>query len=111
MDVFAAQQMIRAAGCRIHYIEGIDPSDDPDTFVTQLLMNGMAAYYSQNFSLNIRRRANYNAERALSSGRRIFGFMTGKDKRYEPDSRTARWSSGCSMTRHGANRCKGSPTS
>jgi DNA invertase Pin-like site-specific DNA recombinase len=89
MDVLAAKQMIRAAGCRIHYIEGIDPNDDPDTFLMQLLMDGMAAHYSQNLSRNIRRGVNYNAERALSNGRRIFGFMTGKDKRYELDPRTA----------------------
>lgn len=89
MGVLAAKQTIRAAGCRIHYIEGIDPNDDPDTFLIELLMDGMAAHYSTNLSRNIRRGVNYNAERALSNGRRIFGFTTGPDKKYVLDAQTA----------------------
>lgn len=90
MDVLNAKQAIRAAGCRIHYIEGVDPNeDDPDTFLIELLMDGMAAHYSTSLSRNIRRGVNYNAERALSNGRKIFGFTTGPDKKYILDPQTA----------------------
>lgn len=48
-------------------------------------MDAVAAHYSKNLSKNIRRGVNYNAENALANGHKIFGFVIGKDKRYEPD--------------------------
>lgn len=90
MDVLSAKQAIRAAGCQLHYIEGVSPNeDDPDTFLVELLMDGMAAHYSTSLSRNIKRGVNYNAERALANGRKIFGFQIGADKRYELDPVTA----------------------
>lgn len=90
MDVLAAKKAIRDQGCRIHYIEGVSPDEDnPDAFLMELLMDGMAAHYSTSLSRNIRRGLNYNAQRALSNGRKIFGFVTGPDKRYLPDPDTA----------------------
>lgn len=84
-DVLVARELIRAAGCRIHYIEGLDPSDDPDSFLSEVLIDAVAAYYSK----NIRRGQSYNAERAPSNGHKIFGFTVDADKRDIPDPETA----------------------
>lgn len=77
-----SNELIRAAGCHIHYIEGLDPSDDPDSFLSDILMDAVAAHYSKNLSKNIRRGVNYNAANALTNSHKIFSFMIGADKHY-----------------------------
>ena len=88
-DLMAVKQAIRLAGARLHYIEGTSPNDSADSVLLEGLNDAFAEYYSRQLSANIRRGQNYNAERALSNGHKIFGFTTDDDKRYIPDPDTA----------------------
>ncbi len=88
-ELLLAKQAIRAAGARVHYIEGISPTDSPDSVLMEGVADAFAEYYSLQLSANIRRGQRYNAERALSNGHKIFGFTVDTDKRYVPDPETA----------------------
>ncbi|QPK80783.1 recombinase family protein [Schaalia sp. ZJ405] len=88
-ELLLAKQAIRAAGARIHYIEGISPTDSPDSVLMEGIADAFAEYYSLQLSANIRRGQRYNAERALSNGHKIFGFTVDTDKRYIHDPETA----------------------
>lgn len=88
-ELLLVKQAIRAAGARVHYIEGISPTDAPDSVLMEGVADAFAEYYSLQLSANIKRGQRYNAERALSNGHKIFGFVRDEDKRYAPDPETA----------------------
>lgn len=88
-DLLRVKNTIRLAGARLHYIEGFSPTDDPDSILVEGLSDAFAEYYSRQLAVNIRRGVEYNAKNALSNGRKIFGFLTGPDKRYVLDPDTA----------------------
>ena len=88
-ELLLAKQAIRVAGARVHYIEGISPTDSPDSVLMEGVADAFAEYYSLQLSANIRRGQRYNAERALSNGHRIFGFTVDTEKRYIADPETA----------------------
>ncbi|WP_392452444.1 recombinase family protein [Corynebacterium dentalis] len=89
MDLLKVKKHIRLVGARLHYIEGFSPTDDPDSILVEGMSDAYAEWYSRQLSANIRRGVQYNAENALSNGRKIFGFTIGADKRYELDPQTA----------------------
>ncbi len=89
LDLLRVKHEIRMAGARLHYIEGFSPTDDPDSVLMEGMSDAFAEYYSRVLSVNIRRGVTYNAENALSNGRKIFGFLTGPGKKYVPDPQTA----------------------
>ncbi|MBR5949929.1 MAG: recombinase family protein [Actinomycetaceae bacterium] len=88
-ELLFAKQAIRNAGARLHFIEGISPTDSADSVLIEGITDAFAEYYSLQLASNIRRGINYNAERALSNGRKIFGFSVDENKRYIPDPTTA----------------------
>ena len=88
-ELLLVKQAIRSVGARVHYIEGISPTDSPDSVLMEGVADAFAEYYSLQLSANIRRGQRYNAERALSNGHKIFGFAVDQDKRYIPDPETA----------------------
>lgn len=88
-ELLLVKQAIRSVGARVHYIEGISPTDSPDSVLMEGVADAFAEYYSLQLSANIRRGQRYNAERALSNGHKIFGFTVDQDKRYIPDPETA----------------------
>ena len=88
-ELLLAKRAIRSAGARLHYIEGISPNDSPDSVLTEGILDSFAEYYSLQLSANIRRGQNYNAERALSNGQKLFGYAVDTNKRYIPDPQTA----------------------
>ena len=88
-ELILVKQTIRKAGARVHYIEGISPTDSPDSVLMEGVADAFAEYYSLQLSANIRRGQRYNAERALSNCHKIFGFSVGSDKRYVADPETA----------------------
>lgn len=88
-ELLLVKQAIRSVGARLHYIEGISPTDSPDSVLMEGVADAFAEYYSLQLSANIRRGQRYNAERALSNGHKIFGFTVDADKRYIPDPETA----------------------
>ena len=89
VELALVKQAIRSVGARVHYIEGISPTDSPDSVLMEGVADAFAEYYSLQLSANIRRGQRYNAERALSNGHKIFGFTVDQDKRYIPDPETA----------------------
>lgn len=88
-ELILVKQTIRSVGARLHYIEGISPTDSPDSVLMEGVADAFAEYYSLQLSANIRRGQRYNAERALSNGHKIFGFTVDSQKRYVPDPETA----------------------
>ena len=88
-ELILVKQAIRAAGARVHDIEGISTTDSPDSVLMEGVADAFAEYYSLQLSANIRRAQRYNAERALSNGHKIFSFTVDANKRYIPDPETA----------------------
>lgn len=88
-ELLLVKQAIRSVGARLHYIEGISPNDSPDSVLMEGVADAFAEYYSRQLSANIRRGQRYNAERALSNGQKVFGYVRSADKRYIPDPETA----------------------
>lgn len=88
-DLLVTKRKIASAGARLHYIEGLSPTDDPESVLMEDMSDAFSEYYSRQLSGNIRRGIQYNAERALANGRKIFGFQIGADKHYERDPATA----------------------
>lgn len=78
-ELLLANQAIRAAGARLHYIEGISPSDSPDSVLVEGVADAFAEYYSLQLSANIRRGQRYNAERALSNWHNIYGLTVDEE--------------------------------
>lgn len=77
-DLLVTKRKIASAGARLHYIEGLSPTDDPESVLMEGMSDAFAEYYSRQLSGNIRRGIQYNAERALANGRKIFGFQIGQ---------------------------------
>ena len=88
-ELLFAREIIRKAGARLHYIEGISPTDSADSILMEAMSDAYAEYYSAQLSANVKRGHRYNAERGLSNGYRVFGYTVGDDKRYKPDPATA----------------------
>lgn len=88
-DLLETKQVIRLAGARLHYVEGLSPTDDPDSILIEGINDSVAENYSRQLSVNIRRGVAYNAENALANGHKIFGFVIGPDKKYQRDEETA----------------------
>lgn len=89
VELLLYKQAIRKAGARLHYIEGISPTDSPDSVLMEGVADAFAEYYSLQLSANIKRGLAYNAERALYNGHRIFGYTVDAEKRYIADPETA----------------------
>ena len=88
-ELTLVKRTIRKAGARVHYIEGISPTDSPDSVLMEGVADAFAEYYSLQLSANIRRGQAYNAERALSNRHKVFGYTVDSEKRYVEDPETA----------------------
>jgi len=88
-DLLKVKSRIRMVGARLHYIEGVSPTDAAESILLESLSDAFAEYYSINLSENITRGVHMSAEKALANGRKIFGFAIGADKRYELDPQNA----------------------
>jgi len=80
---------LRKNGVKIHYVAEFIP-DTPEGIILESVIEGMAAYYSEQLSQNIRRGQRRSAAKAQSTGgNRPLGYMTGPDKRFIIDPVTA----------------------
>jgi len=80
---------LRKNGVKIHYIAEFIP-DTPEGIILESVIEGMAAYYSEQLSQNIRRGQRQSAAKAQSTGgNRPLGYKTGSDKRFIIDPETA----------------------
>lgn len=53
-ELILVRQAIRSVGARLHYIEGISPTDSPESVLTEGVTDAFAEYYSLQLSANIR---------------------------------------------------------
>jgi len=80
---------LRKNGIKIHYIAEFIP-DTPEGIILESVIEGMAAYYSEQLSQNIKRGQRQSAAKAQSTGgNRPLGYLTGPDKKFIIDPETA----------------------
>ena len=80
---------LKKNGVKIHYIAEMIP-DTPEGIILEAVIEGMAAYYSEQLSQNIRRGQRASAAKAQSTGgNRPLGYKTGPDKKFIIDPETA----------------------
>lgn len=80
-DSNAAKQIIRDAGCVIHYVAEPIPSGTPEGELFEGFLESMAQYYSSQLSQNIRRGMFYNAENCYYNGHPTLGYKPEEDKK------------------------------
>lgn len=80
---------LKKNGVKIHYIAEAIP-DTSEGIILEAVIEGMAAYYSEQLSQNIRRGQRASAAKAQSTGgNRPLGYKTGPDKKFVIDPETA----------------------
>lgn len=80
---------LKKNGVKIHYIAEMIP-DTPEGIILEAVIEGMAAYYSEQLSQNIRRGQRASAAKAQRiGGNRPLGYKTGPDKKFVIDPDTA----------------------
>ena len=80
---------LKKNGVKIHYIAEAIP-DTPEGIILEAVIEGMAAYYSEQLSQNVRRGMRASAEKAqFTGGRPPLGYMVDRDKKLTIDPQTA----------------------
>ncbi len=80
---------LKKNGVKIYYVAEMIP-DTPEGIILEAVIEGMAAYYSEQLSQNIKRGQRASAAKAQSTGgNRPLGYLTGPDKRFIIDPDTA----------------------
>ncbi len=80
---------LKKNGVKIYYVAEMIP-DTPEGIILEAVIEGMAAYYSEQLSQNIRRGQRASASKAQSTGgNRPLGYITGPDKKFIIDPETA----------------------
>lgn len=80
---------LKKNGVKIYYVAEAIP-DTPEGIILEAVIEGMAAYYSEQLSQNIRRGQRASAAKAQCiGGNRPLGYKTGPDKRFVIDPETA----------------------
>lgn len=88
-DIAFNKYTLKKNGVKIHYIAEFIP-DTPEGIILESVIEGMAAYYSEQLSQNIRRGQRASAAKAQSTGgNRPLGYKTGPDKKFVIDPDTA----------------------
>lgn len=68
------KRMIRNAGCKIHYVAEKTPDGSPEDDLMEDFLDAMAAYYSRQLSVNVKRGQKFNYERGLYLGVKTYGY-------------------------------------
>ncbi len=79
---------LKKNGIKIYYVAEMIP-DTPEGIILESVIEGMAAYYSEQLSQNIKRGQRASAAKAQSTGgNRPLGYLTGPDKKFiiDPDN-------------------------
>lgn len=84
-----AKKTIREAGCAIHYVAEITPTDSPESVLLEGLLESMAEFYSKQLRQNVTRGMRYNAEKCLYNGHKLLGYKVDDTKHYIIDDTTA----------------------
>ena len=80
---------LKKNGVKIYYVAEMIP-DTPEGIILEAVIEGMAAYYSEQLSQNIKRGQRASASKAQSTGgNRPLGYLTGPDKKFIIDPESA----------------------
>lgn len=80
---------LKKNGVKIYYVAEAIP-DTPEGIILESVIEGMAAYYSEQLSQNVKRGQRASALKAQSTGgNRPLGYLTGPNKRFIIDPQTA----------------------
>lgn len=80
---------LKKNGVKIYYVAETIP-DTPEGIILESVIEGMAAYYSEQLSQNVKRGQRASALKAQSTGgNRPLGYLTGPDKKFVIDPETA----------------------
>lgn len=80
---------LKKNGVKIFYVAEAIP-DTPEGIILEAVIEGMAAYYSEQLSQNIKRGQRASAAKAQSiGGNRPLGYLTGSNKKFIIDPETA----------------------
>lgn len=80
---------LKKNGIKIYYVAETIP-DTPEGLILESVIEGMAAYYSEQLSQNVKRGQRASAMKAQSTGgNRPLGYLTGPDKKFIIDPETA----------------------
>lgn len=80
---------LKKNGVKIYYVAEMIP-DTPEGIILEAVIEGMAAYYSEQLSQNIKRGQRASAVKAQSTGgNRPLGYLTGPDKKFIIDPESA----------------------
>lgn len=80
---------LKKNGVKIYYVAEMIP-DTPEGIILEAVIEGMAAYYSEQLSQNIKRGQRASAAKAQSTGgNRPLGYLTGPDKKFIIDPESA----------------------
>lgn len=80
---------LKKNGVKIYYVAEAIP-DTPEGIILESVIEGMAAYYSEQLSQNVKRGQRASALKAQSTGgNRPLGYLTGPDKKFVIDPKTA----------------------
>ena len=80
---------LKKNGVKIYYVAEMIP-DTPEGIILEAVIEGMAAYYSEQLSQNIKRGQRASALKVQSTGgNRPLGYLTGPDKKFVIDPKSA----------------------
>ena len=80
---------LKKNGVKIYYVAEAIP-DTPEGIILEAVIEGMAAYYSEQLSQNVRRGMRMNAQKARSTGgTHLLGYTVDENKKYVIDSQHA----------------------
>lgn len=80
---------LKKNGIKIYYVAEMIP-DTPEGIILESVIEGMAAYYSEQLSQNVRRGMKASATKAQCTGGNIpLGYVVDKDKKFVIDEKTA----------------------
>ena len=80
---------LKKNGIKIYYVAETIP-DTPEGIILESVIEGMAAYYSEQLSQNVRRGMKASAQKAQCTGGNIpLGYAVDKDKKFVIDEKTA----------------------
>lgn len=87
-DAAVYKNKLKKNGVRLFYARESVP-DGPEGIILESVIEGMAEYYSANLSQNVKRGMYDSALQFKTLGRRVLGYKTAEDGKFEIDPETA----------------------
>lgn len=88
IDSAIAKEKMRREGVQIEYVAESMPEDEAERVLIEGIEEALAEHFIIQHSKNVKRGMDYNAEKALFNGRKLFGYTGRQNERYQIDSQT-----------------------